>query len=43
METSAQLAFLRAHDCDQMQGYYFRPPLTQAALQCLLAEQTLLV
>jgi EAL domain-containing protein (putative c-di-GMP-specific phosphodiesterase class I) len=27
VETPAQLAFLRAHDCDEMQGYYTSPPL----------------
>ena len=25
--TEAQLAFLRAHDCDEAQGYYFSEPL----------------
>lgn len=27
VETEDQLAFLRDHDCDQMQGYYFSRPL----------------
>lgn len=27
VETEAQLAFLRRHGCDQMQGYYFSTPL----------------
>ena len=27
VETEGQLAFLRSHGCDQMQGYYFRRPL----------------
>ena len=27
VETEAQLAFLRAHDCDEAQGYYFSEPL----------------
>jgi EAL domain-containing protein (putative c-di-GMP-specific phosphodiesterase class I) len=36
VETGAQLAFLRDHDCDQMQGYYFSPPVSRDALQDLL-------
>jgi len=28
VETEAQLAFLRDHDCDEMQGYFFSRPLT---------------
>ena len=28
VENEAQLAFLRAHQCDEFQGYYFSPPLT---------------
>lgn len=27
VETDSQLAFLRARQCDKMQGYYFSPPL----------------
>ncbi|MES2151222.1 MAG: EAL domain-containing protein [Pseudomonadota bacterium] len=27
VETAAQLAYLRRHDCDQIQGYYFSAPL----------------
>ena len=27
VETGGQLAFLRSHDCDEMQGYYFSRPL----------------
>ena len=27
VETEAQLDFLRAHGCDEMQGYYFCKPL----------------
>lgn len=26
VETQAQLEFLKAHDCDEAQGYYFQPP-----------------
>jgi EAL domain-containing protein (putative c-di-GMP-specific phosphodiesterase class I) len=27
VETEAQMAFLRAHQCDEIQGYYFSKPL----------------
>jgi diguanylate cyclase (GGDEF)-like protein/PAS domain S-box-containing protein len=33
VETLEQLTFLRHHDCDQMQGYYFSPALSQHALE----------
>jgi EAL domain-containing protein (putative c-di-GMP-specific phosphodiesterase class I) len=33
VETIEQLTFLRHHDCDQMQGYYFSPALSQPALE----------
>ncbi|HBI71320.1 MAG TPA: bifunctional diguanylate cyclase/phosphodiesterase [Massilia sp.] len=33
VETFEQLAFLRAHHCDQMQGYYFSAALSQEKLQ----------
>ncbi|MEN3277299.1 MAG: hypothetical protein V7631_3089 [Massilia sp.] len=36
VETREQLAFLRDHDCDQIQGYYFSPALSQASLQEML-------
>jgi diguanylate cyclase (GGDEF)-like protein len=38
VETAAQLAFLRRHRCDQMQGYYFSRPLAVEALEQLLRE-----
>jgi diguanylate cyclase (GGDEF)-like protein/PAS domain S-box-containing protein len=38
VETSEQLAFLRDHDCDQMQGYYFSPPVSRVELQDLLSR-----
>jgi diguanylate cyclase (GGDEF)-like protein len=38
VETAAQLAFLRDHGCDQMQGFYFSPALTQQALQDMLSR-----
>jgi response regulator RpfG family c-di-GMP phosphodiesterase len=36
VETAAQLAFLRRHRCDQMQGYYFSRPLAVDKLEQLL-------
>ncbi|HVK54295.1 MAG TPA: EAL domain-containing protein [Burkholderiales bacterium] len=39
VETAAQLAYLRGHNCDQMQGYYFSPPLPTPALQKMLREK----
>jgi EAL domain-containing protein (putative c-di-GMP-specific phosphodiesterase class I) len=36
VETAAQLAFLRRHRCDQMQGYYFSRPEPVPALERLL-------
>ena len=36
VETGSQLAFLRRHQCDQIQGYYFSPPLPVAGLEQLL-------
>jgi len=38
VETREQLAFLREHDCDQMQGYYFSPALSRTGLQDMLAR-----
>jgi EAL domain-containing protein (putative c-di-GMP-specific phosphodiesterase class I) len=28
VESEAQMSFLRAHQCDEIQGYYFSRPLT---------------
>ena len=36
VETEAQLTFLRRHNCDQMQGYYFSRPVPAAELQQML-------
>jgi diguanylate cyclase (GGDEF)-like protein/PAS domain S-box-containing protein len=36
VETLEQLVFLRDHDCDQMQGYYFSPALSQQGLTDML-------
>jgi EAL domain-containing protein (putative c-di-GMP-specific phosphodiesterase class I) len=38
VETRAQLDFLRDHDCDQMQGYYFSAALPREGLRDLLAR-----
>jgi EAL domain-containing protein (putative c-di-GMP-specific phosphodiesterase class I) len=38
VETAEQLAFLRAHGCEQMQGYFFSRPLPAAAFEHLLRE-----
>ena len=36
VETAAQLAYLRRHFCDQVQGYYFSRPLPVAELEQLM-------
>jgi EAL domain-containing protein (putative c-di-GMP-specific phosphodiesterase class I) len=36
VETAAQLAFLRAHHCDQIQGFHFCRPLPVAELEVRL-------
>ena len=38
VETAAQLAYLRRHRCDQIQGYYFSPPLPLPELEEMLRE-----
>jgi diguanylate cyclase (GGDEF)-like protein/PAS domain S-box-containing protein len=40
VETREQLAFLRSHGCDQMQGYYFSPALSQAGLTSMVCSDT---
>ncbi|WP_219116493.1 bifunctional diguanylate cyclase/phosphodiesterase [Janthinobacterium sp. UMAB-56] len=42
VETLQQLAFLRQHGCDQMQGYLFSRPLTAAAFEELLLQRKML-
>ncbi|AFL73279.1 EAL domain-containing protein [Thiocystis violascens] len=42
VETEAQLQFLRAHDCDEMQGYYFSRPLPASEFEALLRSERLL-
>ena len=38
VETAAQLAFLKRHQCDQVQGYFFSRPLALPALELLLLK-----
>ena len=38
VETAAQVAYLRRHHCDQIQGYYFSRPLPLSDLEVLLGE-----
>lgn len=40
VETEQQRDFLRAHDCDEMQGYLFSRPLAAQAFARLLGEQS---
>jgi EAL domain-containing protein (putative c-di-GMP-specific phosphodiesterase class I) len=39
VESAAQLDFLGAHGCRQMQGYYFSKPVTAGEVEGLLREQ----
>jgi len=39
VETEAQLNFLRARGCDEMQGYYFSKPLPAAEFEQLLRDR----
>lgn len=43
VETREQLAFLYAHDCDEIQGYLFSRPVPPEALEVLLREGRKLV
>ena len=38
VETEEQRAFLRAHECDEMQGYLFSPPVPAARIAALLRD-----
>jgi len=38
VETREQLTFLRAHDCDQMQGFYFSPAVPGEHLRQMVAH-----
>ena len=39
VETEGQLAYLRSHGCDEMQGYYFSRPVPELEFAGLLREQ----
>ena len=39
VETASQLDFLRSHGSDEIQGYYFSPPLVNAELEKLLVQR----
>jgi diguanylate cyclase (GGDEF)-like protein/PAS domain S-box-containing protein len=41
VETAEQYGFLRDQDCDEIQGYYFSPPVEAASLARLLARSSL--
>ena len=38
VETREQFDFLRSHNCDEMQGYYFSKPLPEAQMTSLLEQ-----
>jgi EAL domain-containing protein (putative c-di-GMP-specific phosphodiesterase class I) len=40
VETAAQLASLRDNQCDQIQGFYFSPPLPVPEVELLLLART---
>lgn len=40
VENADQLAFLRTHGCDQVQGYYFSKPVSADRFELLLRENT---
>ncbi|QBE62305.1 EAL domain-containing protein [Pseudoduganella lutea] len=39
VEKDAQLAYLRRHDCDEMQGYFFSRPVPAADFETMLREK----
>ncbi|MGB7847178.1 MAG: EAL domain-containing protein, partial [Candidatus Acidiferrum sp.] len=43
VETEEQMSFLRAHHCDEIQGYYFSRPLTADKLATKLRGTVCLV
>jgi diguanylate cyclase (GGDEF)-like protein/PAS domain S-box-containing protein len=43
VETAAQLSYLRRHQCDQIQGFYFSRPLAADQLTDLLRQEVALV
>ena len=38
VETAEQIQFLKEHDCDQIQGYFFSPPLPAPEFEKMLLE-----
>ncbi|HUG11058.1 MAG TPA: EAL domain-containing protein [Opitutaceae bacterium] len=38
VETASQLSFLASHGCDEMQGYYFSPPVPALEATAMLAQ-----
>jgi EAL domain-containing protein (putative c-di-GMP-specific phosphodiesterase class I) len=40
VETKEQAAFLQAHTCDELQGFYFKRPLPADQFRQLLQAQT---
>jgi EAL domain-containing protein (putative c-di-GMP-specific phosphodiesterase class I) len=38
-ETAEQVAFLRENGCDEIQGYYFSPPVWPEQIERMFAEQ----
>jgi EAL domain-containing protein (putative c-di-GMP-specific phosphodiesterase class I)/CheY-like chemotaxis protein len=38
VETEAEMSFLRAHDCDEIQGYLFSPPVPAPVFEKLLGK-----
>ena len=39
VETEAQMSFLRGHQCDEIQGYYFSKPISADAAASILRDQ----
>lgn len=42
VETAEQLAYLKAYDCDEIQGFYFSKPLTASEFAVLLEAEKML-
>ena len=40
VETREQMEFLKAHGCDEIQGYYFSPPVWAEQLEAMLAKES---
>ena len=40
VETDGQLAFLKANNCDEMQGYHFSRPVTAQEIGQFLADRS---